>query len=688
MKNLAAWEKQNDEYLAAALAWLRLKLAKLTPDEAPVPRAQARRCAWFPFRSWEVRDEPATTPALSRVTDDEVRSAEDAMNRAAATTPEPALVWLGKRLELSTFEQNVLLLCAGMELDTGIAGMCARAQGNPARAYPTFALALSVFDDPAWEALSAERPLRYWKLIDANQMGSQPLTTCPLRADERVVNYIKGLNELDDRLSPLVALVREGAADLAPTQAMQAQTIGARVRGMGREVPLVHLLGSDSGSKRAIAGAVAAQLGLGLYRLRADALPATLSEAEAHARLWEREVLLAPVALFLEIQDAEREAVAANRFLIRGRGLVFLDTRDPWPELGREAMTIDSVKPTMEEQAQAWSRALDDESPEVSLAAWRMASQFHLNLADIERIVRTAAIADGPLEERFWNGCLLATRPRLDSLAQRLEPKEQEWDDLILADAEKRSLRQIVDQVWRRHTVYELGGFARRTSRGLGISVLFAGESGTGKTMAAEVMARELKLNLYRIDLSQVMSKYIGDTPKSLRKLFDAAEDGGTILFFDEADAIFGKRSEVKDSHDRYANIEINYLLQRMEAYRGLAILATNMKSALDAAFLRRLRCIVNFSFPGVADRRRIWERAFPKETRTSGLDFERLARFHFTGGSIQNVAMNAAFLAARNGSPVDMGHVLDAARTEFRKLDKPVNEAEFRWVQPVGVGA
>jgi SpoVK/Ycf46/Vps4 family AAA+-type ATPase len=217
-------------------------------------------------------------------------------------------------------------------------------------------------------------------------------------------------------------------------------------------------------------------------------------------------------------------------------------------------------------------------------------------------------------------------------------------------------------------------------NRGLGISALFAGESGTGKTMAAEVLANDLRLNLYRIDLSSVVSKYIGETEKNLRRLFDAAEGGGAILFFDEADALFGKRSEVKDSHDRYANIEINYLLQRMEAYRGLAILTTNLKSALDTAFVRRLRFIVNFPFPGTAQRKVIWERSFPTATPIQDLDFERLAKLNLTGGSIHNVALNAAFLAAQAGGPVTMRHALDAARTEFRKLDRPINEADFAW--------
>jgi SpoVK/Ycf46/Vps4 family AAA+-type ATPase len=192
------------------------------------------------------------------------------------------------------------------------------------------------------------------------------------------------------------------------------------------------------------------------------------------------------------------------------------------------------------------------------------------------------------------------------------------------------------------------------------------------------VLAGELRLDLYRIDLSQVVSKYIGETEKNLRRVFDAAEEGGAVLLFDEADALFGKRSEVKDSHDRYANIEVSYLLQRMESYRGLAILTTNMKGELDPAFLRRLRFIVRFPFPDAAQRAGIWDRIFPPETPTEGLDVQKLARLNVAGGNIRNIALQAAFLAADEGGPVRMNHLLRAAYTECAKLERPLTEAEI----------
>ena len=281
----------------------------------------------------------------------------------------------------------------------------------------------------------------------------------------------------------------------------------------------------------------------------------------------------------------------------------------------------------------------------------------------------------------LWEACRAQSRPRLEDLAQRIEPAA-EWDDLVLPEPQRQILREIAAHVRQRARVYETWGFAAKGARGLGISALFAGASGTGKTMAAEVLAGELRLDLYRIDLSQVVSKYIGETEKNLRRVFDAAEEGGAILLFDEADALFGKRSEVKDSHDRYANIEVSYLLQRMETYRGLAILTTNMKNALDAAFMRRIRFVVQFPFPDAEQRAEIWRRIFPLDTPTEGLDVGKLARLNVAGGNIRNIALNAAFLAADAGEPVRMEHLLRAARSEYAKLEKPLTEAEIGgWV-------
>jgi hypothetical protein len=283
----------------------------------------------------------------------------------------------------------------------------------------------------------------------------------------------------------------------------------------------------------------------------------------------------------------------------------------------------------------------------------------------------------------LWRSVLVSTRPSLDLLGRRAQPNARPGD-LILPHDVLEQIERIKQQVRHRATVYNDWGLAGRMSRGLGISALFAGESGTGKTLAAEVIAADLGLDLYRIDLSGVVSKYIGETEKNLRRVFDAAEQGGTILCFDEADALFGKRSEVKDSHDRYANIEVNYLLQRMEDFRGLAILTTNMKSSLDHAFTRRIRFIVDFPFPGPVERERIWRGAFVPSLNTDRLDFGRLARLTLSGGGIHNVAVNATFAAASAPDhALTMPMVLTAARLEYRKGGLPINEAAFAWEEP-----
>ena len=651
MSNLDSWMPNNEEYLAKALTWLRWRLRKF----AQLPDTEIAG----------ITEKPT----------------------AEGVNPLPALILLSQKLGLSDFEQEILLLCVAMELDPGMARLCAKAQDNDHQPYPTFALALSLFDEPAWDALSWERPLRYWRLIEIHQSGVQPLTSSGLRVDERILNYIKGLNSLDDRLASLVMPLETEQWDvkLPPSQKTVVETIIQQLRQTQREqrLPVIQLVGADSLSKQLIAQQVAAQLDRYVYRLSVELLPTQAGELETVARLWHRESLLLPLALYLDAQEledkptTEGQALPLHRFLTRSGGLIFLSTREIRQNLGQSTIVVDVEKPTPTEQKATWSEALGtvaDISPRL------LTGQFNLNLVTIEQIAQKV-LAETPNPEipnRLWSACLGNTRPQLDTLAQRLDLKAT-WDDIVLAPEETNLLHQIADQIRQRNQVYQNWGFDKRMNRGMGISALFAGESGTGKTMAAEVIANDLQLNLYRIDLSAVVNKYIGETEKNLRRLFDAAEDGGAILFFDEADALFGKRSEVRDSHDRHANIEVNYLLQRLEAYRGLAILATNLKSSLDHAFMRRLRFIVNFSFPGIAERQVMWEKVFPPETPTENLDFRRLARLNLTGASIQNVALNAAFLAAQVGTPVTIALVLAAVRTEFRKLDRPVNEADFR---------
>ena len=661
MTECLTWHETNGRYLSAALRWLRARLEQC-----------ARRAT---YGAGEDPDD------LVR----EERAAAEAMQEASGGDPPPALMLLASRLGLSRFEQDLLLLCAAMELDTRVPALCASAQSDSHRPYPTFALAMTAFDDPAWETLSPQRPLRYWRLLDVAQAGSQPLTASALRVDERIASYVKGLNELDDRLlSMLVAFDERLDVPLAPSQCETVDRI-IRASTAGDTRPVIELVGADQGSKRMIAGWVARGAGRRLLRLSADFLPLHLPEIESMARLCQRESLLLPIMFYLDADDVDPAAgdrpSAIRQFVARCGAPLFLSAREPWSRVGRPYLSFDVEKPTRIEQAEAWRGLLD--AGEEQLAE-RLSAQFSLDVQSIHDIASRPAPtwAEGSRATAMWEACSEQVRPRLDSLAQRITSRAT-WDDLVLPDEQTQLLRQIAAQVTHRTTVYEHWELGQRVQRGLGIGALFAGESGTGKTLAAEVLSSHLRLDLYRIDLSSVVSKYIGETEKNLRRLFDAAEAGGCILFFDEADALFGKRTEVKDSHDRYANIEINYLLQRMEAFRGLAILATNLRNTLDAAFVRRLRFIVTFPFPSLTDRGRMWERVYPKAAPVRGLDYERLARFGLTGAAIRNVAVNAAFLAADDGGTIGMGHVLNAARSEFAKLERPVNLAEFDWREP-----
>lgn len=690
MNEREQWLQSNDDYLRDAIHWVKLRLEKQIDSLTPAKMPEPVKTHWFKADA----DNAVTQP------DDSAKNAEltlisGRMATAEVTNPPPALLILSQQLGLTRFEREVLLLCVAMELDGATAALCAKAHGKP---YPTFALAAQIFDEHKWDAISAERPLRYWRLLEINQPGAEPLTTSALRVDERIVNYIiEPKHIVDDRLMPFITTTEATAQDedaLAPSQRLAAEILRhylvTKQTDAGQRSLIIQLTGTDATAKQAVASQALADIGLQIINVAVDTLPAQTAELENLIRLWGRERQLLPIVLYLDahgVDETTVHAVAVQRLVKSAGGIVIIATRDIRAELGGWSLEIS--KPTSAEQQLAWNSALGANENTTSA---RLAGQFNLDLLAIQQIARTE-LADitakqDSLLTRLWQACLLKTTPSLDQLAQRIDAKAT-WKNLVLPKESLALLQQIVDQVDQRGKVYNDWGFLAKMNRGLGLSVLFAGESGTGKTMAAEVLANALQLNLYRIDLSSVVSKYIGETEKNLRKLFDAAEDGGAVLFFDEADALFGKRSEVKDSHDRYANIEINYLLQRIEAYRGLAILATNMKSSLDQAFMRRLRFIVNFPFPGLPERKEMWRKVFPSDVpKAVELDYERLARFNLTGGSIQNIALNAAFLAAAQPDPdakVSLPLIFDAIRSELRKLDKPVNEAEFRILDVVG---
>lgn len=652
--SLLDWQTENQRYLATALEEVQILLSRYVAQQ----------------QGETVSEETLAAPET------------DTTEPEVFLISSPALDYVCDAFGLTVFERQVLLLCAGVELSATIARLCATVQGNAQFTYPTFSLALAAFPEAQWEALAPVAPLRRWRLIEL--VGEEGLTQSRLRIDERVLHYLTGMFYLDERLQGMIRPVAMSDA-LPPSQQQLAQRL-VHIWSRDEVGPVIQLVDSQPETCAAIAAVACGALGQQLYRLRAIDMPTVLAEREALTRLWEREAILSQGALLVDCEGASTSQIRQMvvPFLEGLGGQVVVMADDPVLLRQRPMVQLEVPRASVAEQRLLWQQALAAEATDLNGALEGIVSQFHLSASTIQAIGAAVPVEDmepEALVEQLWDTCRLQARPRLDNLAQRIVPRAT-WEDLVLPKRECLALREIAAQVRQQAKVYDTWEFVTRGSNGLGISTLFAGPSGTGKTLAAEVLAHELRLDLYRIDLSQVVSKYIGETEKNLRQVFNAAEAGGAILLFDEADALFGKRSDVKDSHDRYANIEVSYLLQRMEAYRGLAILTTNLKTAIDTAFLRRLRFLVQFPFPNGVQRQEIWQRIFPASLPTDGLDWERLAQLNITGGNIRTIALNGAFLAADEGTAVQMRHLLQSARTEYAKLEKTLTDAEVRgWV-------
>lgn len=597
----------------------------------------------------------------------------------------PAIEKLCQIFGLSPFERDVLLLCAGMEFDGEWASLCAKVAGDPQRNYPTFSLALAALPQAYWGAIAPNAPLRRWRLVEMG--ASNSLTACPLRIDERILHYLAGIDHLDDRL---IGMVEEVAAEdiaVPSHQKLVEQLTQTWLQASQRTglLPILQLCGSEAKSKKAIASAACTQLGLNLYSMSAEAIPTDNDRLNLVKCLWEREWQLNDRVLLvdcdaLETPEAARESAVAR--LIESINCPLIVTSiDRRRQRQRLLVTFDINPPIPEEQRAIWRNALGATAESLNGQIETLVSNFTLSSTEIYAACLKVNGEDENNFQQLWETCRDRARPRLDELSQRIEPSAS-WEDLILPEKEQQVLNDIAAHLRQRSKVYEYWGFIGKGKRGLGISALFAGASGTGKTMAAELLAQELNLDLYRIDISSMVSKYIGETEKNLRRVFDAAEAGGVILLFDEADALFGKRSEVKDSNDRYANMEVSYLLQRMESYRGLAILTTNLKGSIDQAFLRRIRFIVQFPFPDATQRAEIWRRVFPNQAPTEGLDFNKLGKLNVAGGNIRNIALNAAFIAADSGEPVQMKHILQSVKSEYIKMERSLTDVEVKgWV-------
>ena len=507
-----------------------------------------------------------------------------------------------------------------------------------------------------------------------------------LRLDPILTRYLTGQSGPDERLRgcctetypswTLTELpVAASAVDLLCGALKRARS-GERVR--------IRLQGAEGCGQQACAEGLAAGLGMPLLVADLRGLaegegPSVLGLVLLHARLFDR----VPYIRW----DGPGADLRTTVLLANQPGVLVLDGLADADGLAGTWVRVELDRPGWERRRAYWERQLAVVGADLGqlggeLGLDTIAARFELTFPEIRAAVSDAAstarvLGRGPTAAELMDAARRHSGRALESLAEVMSPARR-WSDLVLPAEVMGQLRDLCDRVRRRHRVLESWGFGREV-RGTGANALFVGASGTGKTLAAEVIAGELGFNLYRIDLATVVSKYIGETEKNLDRVFRAAERSNAVLLFDEADALFGKRSIVRDAHDRYANVEIAYLLQRLESYPGVSILTTNLSDNLDQAFTRRLAFTVHFPFPGPAERRRIWEAVWPPEAPLdAGLELRWLAeRFKLTGGNIRNVALAAACLVADGGS-IGMVQVLQALRREYQKMGKALADREL----------
>ena len=638
-----------------------------------------------------------------------------------------AIPRLVRLFDLTPFDVNTLLVCAAPELDLKYEKLYAYLQNDVTRKKPGIDLICKLFchsldaQRVARTRLLAEAPLLTHHLITYPQNGHNERPSWLARSvqiDERILHYLLGVDTMDEQLTLFTTRVVPTAqldASLLPAD-RKAQLVRAislhvllqdRQERCGAQVFWFH--GPAGVGKKTTAEALCATSGLNL--LIADISQMLLHGATDvhHACRLFREAGLQSAAVYLEhaerLLDDHEKAAQIKHALLKAMktfpGVVFVGSQKPWDATAHpHSATFDKVSfalPDYAQRKQLWQTLLSRSScaSVADIHLGDIASAFTFTVGQIGNAIseaqRLATHRDDNASaisvEDLYQACRAQSSMRLMALARHITPLYA-WDDIILPSDRLRQLKELCAHVKYRQQVFGQWGFERKIALGKGLSALFVGPSGTGKTMAADIIAGELGLDLYKIDLSSIVSKYIGETEKNLSQIFSEAEQSNAVLFFDEADAIFGKRSEVKDSHDRYANIEINYLLQRMEEYEGIVILASNFQKNIDEAFTRRLRFIIDFPLPDVEHRHRIWQSVFPPDLpRRGDIDFDFLGRkFRISGGHIKNIVLNAAFLAAAAAGEMTMEHVIRAVKREYQKMGRLCVKADFEqyfaWVQ------
>ena len=699
------WGVANREVVMLGLAWLAAlieaeigRLRASAPAERHGPDAVMTDLA----ADWLLRDLKGAVDAASdtslqaagRGRADAARRAYDARRDEMRDAGQPAAIdLLSGVFGLSAFEEDVLLLALAPRVEAGFQALFGYLHDRLVLLHATPHVALNLFTGGrgeaalrhlAWQRLVPTAPLRRYGLVrlegDASSEGAAALSAITL--DERVADYLLGINRLEGRLAECLRVVAE--APLPKARAKGIEELARRLAGTPHR-PVV-FVGTVGSGRRAAAAALAHARGLHVMELVPDRWLSVLRTGTAHQTdrrglaLLAREAVLTRQVFIVDAgRRGEGEPSVAWRFVeeaLEVPDAPIYVVAEEHPRASADVVLRRVPELSDSERGEVWRAALGMSAP-LPRDIEAIAAQFRIDPQTIASLASNVELRAAPGERRLqrkelWQACREACAPAIAGLAELIDPRFT-WDDLVLPAKVISDLKALAGQVPGRTQVLGRWGFSGRW-RQSGASALFAGASGTGKSMAAEVIAGALDLDLYRIELSGVVSKYIGETEKNLQRIFQAAEASGAVLLFDEADAIFGKRSEVKDAHDRYANIEVSYLLQAMERYRGLAILSTNMKSNVDQAFFRRLSYVIDFPRPDQPARERIWRLAIPRETPTQGLDFARLARMDLAGGSIVRIALNAAYLAAAAQRDLSMEEIFQAAAAEHRKFDK-----EFR---------
>ena len=623
-----------------------------------------------PFRGLYISDEVA----LRLTQGDSVSDADERLQQVV------------QALGLDLLEAAVLAVCAATELNPRYGRLYAYLQDDVTRKLPSPRLVGQLLEGEglspadvmgAFDATGRLRRLGALKLLGDAQT---PLAERAVKIADRLAAVLLG-GRMDESAQPMrLRLVEPPAHD--PGREAAVATMTALLE-RPSHLPVV-LAGPDADSLLSIA------LGRPLVAVHVRDLGdrEVMSEAALIAALENRPVVFEGLE---DIEPGDRARLLRAIEQRPERTVIAAPTRTAALALGeRTVLLVEAASPSFAERGQAWADLTGTSETGDVAAKFRLSMTQIVEAAEVARLASTARGETTPTPADMDLGARQASSSRLGELAARLPPGYR-WEDLVVPERQRELLQSISAYLRHRDRVLSDWGYEKTVARTQGLKVLFAGESGTGKTMAAQVLAAGLGLEIFRVDLATTVSKYIGETEKNLDRIFGAAEGSNAILFFDEADALFGKRSEVGDSHDRYANIEVAYLLQKMEGYPGAVILATNFRRNIDDAFVRRLDFVIDFPFPEAEDRRRIWDRVLPVEApRADDVDLDFLSeKFKLSGGAIRNCSLAAAFQAADDDGPISMRHLVRAVAQEYGKQGRLTLEADFeRFHDVIRVGA